>query len=93
MHSTPGTSRRVVSWAVNQPGWVARAASVAALLVLSVVVLLLVIPALIVGALVFLLLSLYAAIWFRIAAWRAGHGRESGRENVRVIGRDDQQRR
>lgn len=85
---TPGRSRRVVSWATGQPGWVARASSVVALLVLAAVVVLLVIPALLIGGLVFLLLSIYVAIRVRFAAWRARREKTEGRTNVKVIRRD-----
>ncbi|MBZ0171562.1 MAG: hypothetical protein K8E66_04210 [Phycisphaerales bacterium] len=88
MNDTPGRSRRVVSWATEQPGWVTRVSSVIALLVLAAVVLLLVIPALLIGGLVFLLLSIYVAIRVRMTGLSAGREKSEGRENVRVIRRD-----
>ena len=86
--STPGRSRRVVSWATGQPGWVARAASVAMLLVLLLLVLVLVIPALLIGVVVFFVLSVYVTLRIRLAAWRAGREISKGRKNVHVIHRD-----
>jgi len=86
--STPGRSRRAVSWAAGQPGWVARAAGFAAVLVAATLVLLLIIPALVIGALVFVVLGFTVAARARLARWRAGREASSGRENVRVIRRD-----
>jgi len=87
--STPGHSRRAVSWATQQPGWVARAAATVVVLLLAALAILLIVPALIIGAIVFVLLSVYVAVRVRIARWRSDRSRAEGRENVRVIRRDE----
>lgn len=84
----PGRSRRVVTWASSRQGWAARVASVAVLLVVAMIALLLLIPALVIGVLVFLVLSVYVSVRTRFAAWRHRRGLSEGRENVRVIRRD-----
>ena len=75
-------------WAAEQPGWVARAAALAATLVLTLIILLLVIPALLIGILVFAVLSLYVYARLALVRWRAGRPTGRGRKNVRVIRRD-----
>ena len=87
---TPGQTRRAVSWAAGQPGWVARTAAVAAVIVMACLILLLIVPALIVGSLLFLILSAYVYIRGRLRSWRTQHDHSAGRENVRVIEHRDE---
>lgn len=77
-----------MTWASSRQGWAARVASVAALLVVAMIALLLLIPALVIGVVVFLVLSVYVSIRARVSAWRHRKGLSEGRENVRVIRRD-----
>lgn len=88
--STPGHSRRAVSWAAQQPGWVARAAATVVVLVIALLALVLVVPALLIGAVLFVVLSFVVMVRARLANWRSRRARTEGRENVRVIRRDDQ---
>lgn len=89
--STPGHSRRAVSWATGQPGWFARAAATAVVLALALLALLLIVPALLIGAVLFVVFSVIVMVRARLANWRSRRARTEGRENVRVIRRDDQQ--
>jgi hypothetical protein len=86
--STPGRSRRVVSWATGQPGWVARAAATVFVFAVFLVALLLLIPAMLLGGLVFVALSGWVAARRGLARWRTRRGLSEGRRNVRVIRRD-----
>ncbi len=76
---------RLVSMVQRQPSWITRATVGAAILVFTGVVLLLVIPAMLVAAAVFGILSLaHAAVGSIRAALRLDG---AGRRNVRVITR------
>jgi len=79
---------RVYYTVQSQPSWVTKLSLSLALFVFVSVVLLLVIPALVVGLVVFLIAGTIAGIKRRILGLRAPNGPLDGRENVRVITRD-----
>ncbi len=82
-------SSRVFSTVQAQPSWVTRLAFGAALIVLLAVILLLVVPALVIGLIVFSLGSLMAGVQRRFGKLRKPNGAFDGRRNVRVITRSD----
>jgi len=79
---------RAYQFVVRQPSWVGRLAVGAAVLILAGVVILLVVPALVIGAVVFLGLAAVAKVRSWFGGLRAPNGALDGRRNVRVIVRE-----
>lgn len=77
---------RLLTFASRQPGWVAKLAIAAASLVLVAIVLLLVVPALLIGLVVFVAGALAAGVRGRARSLLSGW-RGDGRRNVRVLAR------
>ena len=78
-------SARVFTVVRTQPSWVTRVAFGAAMLVMLAVVFLLIVPAVVIGLLVFLVAMGVAGVRRRIAGLWRPNGALDGRKNVRVI--------
>lgn len=81
-------STRVFTVVRSQPSWVTRVAFGAALMVLFTVIFVLVVPAVVIGLIVFGLGMLISGIKRRFAGLRRPGRALDGRRNVRVITRD-----
>lgn len=84
--TTTDGATRVVQYVVRQPSWVTRLAFTAGLIVLTAIVLLVVIPVAIVMLVVFLIASIIASTRRALFGSRSP---DAGRQNVRVIKRDN----
>lgn len=82
-------STRVFTVVRSQPSWVTRIAFGTALMVLVAIVFLLVVPAVVIGLIVFAMGMLITAIKRRFAGLRRPNGALDGRKNVKVITRVD----
>lgn len=78
-------STRVFTVVRSQPSWVTRIAFGTALMVLVAIVFLLVVPAVVIGLLVFGLGMIISGIKRRIAGLHRPNGALDGRRNVKVI--------
>ncbi len=84
-NTVSSTSARAVRFVVRQPSWLTRAALIAAILVFMLVFAFVIIPALIIGALVYGLGAVSRRAFGRM---KAPNGALDGRRNVRVIVRE-----
>lgn len=80
----------LLTFATRQPSWVAKLAVGAAMLVVLAITLLLIIPALVIGLVVFFAGALAAGIRGQIRQMLGGGWRGDGRRNVRVLARREQ---
>jgi uncharacterized membrane protein HdeD (DUF308 family) len=81
---TPRRMPRFQITAIDQPGWVWRAAIGVVVFIIALPLIVLVFVALLAGAIVFGMLAAIAMLWQRIRRLLPGV-RHDGRENVRVI--------